>query len=61
LSARLPVAILSIAFAAVLILVGSRILVDYVKHRDNDTLIISQTCQQETLLQIRLKAKQIIN
>jgi uncharacterized membrane protein YfcA len=50
LSARLPVAILSIAFAAVLILVGSRILVDYVKHRDNDTLIISQTCQQETLL-----------
>lgn len=50
LSTRVPVNLLSMAFAAVLVFVGSRIVLDYVKHRDNEVLITSQAGQQESLM-----------
>lgn len=50
LSTRVSVNLLSMAFAAVLVFVGGRIVMDFVKHRDNDALITSQAGQQETLL-----------
>lgn len=50
LSTRVPVELLSLAFAAVLVFVGGRIVLDSIKHRDNDALISSQALQQESLM-----------